>query len=979
MKTKTKTKKSRKLKNNVKFNKNNLNKNNLLVIGINLIALIIGSLILGILITFILVTLINAGYFLLIKKYRHSKKSHSKKEQNNKTTKKKKNKVVKILLTIILSIILLIVALVIIFICIIIKDAPTFDPENLYMKEPSIIYDNNGQVIRKIGAEKREIISYEQLSEVLVDAIIATEDSRFFQHNGVDLPRFIKASIGQVMGNDAGGASTITMQISKKNYTSPIAVGFDGIKRKFTDIYMSVFKLEKKYTKQEILEFYVNSNSMGAGTYGVEEACQTYFGKSAKDINLAEAALIAGLFQAPTKYNPLVNPEAAETRRKEVLRLMYRHGYITSEERAAAESLTIDKLLVKETSKEENKYQAFIDTVVEEVENDTGFNPYVTPMEIYTTMDRNRQEYVDDVMSGNNFEWENDKVNAGISVLNVKTGEIVAIGAGRNRVGERQYNTATMNKRQIGSTAKPLYDYGPAIEYNNWSPGTPIVDEDYQYSDGVDINNWDSGYKGLMTLRNALKESRNIPALKAFQQVDNANIKTFVTNLGLSPEIASNGRIHEAHAIGAYNGESPLSMSAAYAAFANGGYYITPHSYTKVVYRKSEESYEKKIDKVKAMSEETAYMITSALVTTSTYGLGNFSKINGYTYAAKTGTTNYDSKTKEAKGLPDSAIPDLWVVGFDADYSLAVWYGYNDNNDKSNYLRFGNNQNLRLFQTVGKGVFTGAIVEKPEGVEEVKIESQTYPIKLPSAYTPSDLIATELFKKGTAPTEVSDRFEQLANVTGLDGKINGDTITLTWKGINTPNAINPDKIRANATALYHNVNLGINTITNYNNSHIGTLIYEIYKKEANGSLTFLGSTADTNFTYKVSNVGKSKVTFVVKSSYSILKTNASSGTEMEFQFNEVESVITSQLKGNNPIEISLNSEYVDPGITILENSIPITSGGTIKTTAIGKNTNKTFNSNNLSDIAKTADIYTITYEITYKNHTNTLKRNVIVK
>ena len=349
-----------------------------------------------------------------------------------------------------ISIGILAILAVALFFWLIIKRAPEFDPEKLYYKESSIVYDSNGEIIAKLGVEKREKVTFEELPEVLVDAIIATEDARFLQHNGFDLPRFMKASIGQLLGKSgAGGASTITMQLVKQHFTSTVATGIEGIIRKFTDIYMSIFKIEKKYTKKEIFEFYVNSNYLGGGAYGVEQACLTYFGKSAKDVNLAEAAIIAGLFQAPHSYDPFINPELTEQRMKQVLYLMDLHEYITKEERDIVSKIKVQDLLVKNNTNNVNKYQSFIDTVTAEVFTLTGHDPYSVPMKIYTTMDREKQNHIYDIMSGTNYKWENDFVNAGIAVVDVKTGAIAAVGAGRNTV-QRGFNYATMINRKIG-------------------------------------------------------------------------------------------------------------------------------------------------------------------------------------------------------------------------------------------------------------------------------------------------------------------------------------------------------------------------------------------------------------------------------------------------------------------------------------------------------------------------------------------------
>ena len=215
----------------------------------------------------------------------------------------------------------------------IIVSAPDFDANSLFTKNSSILLDSEGNEIARLGTENRERVTYDDLPEVFVDALVATEDSRFFQHNGVDLARFLKATIGQLAGNSgAGGASTLTMQIAKQRINGYEASGIKGIVRKFTDMYMSVFKLEKTYTKEQIIEFYVNIPNLGSGSYGIEQAAQTYFNKSISEVNLSEAALLVGLFQAPSAYNPINYPEKAEARRNQVLNLMKRHGYINDEE-----------------------------------------------------------------------------------------------------------------------------------------------------------------------------------------------------------------------------------------------------------------------------------------------------------------------------------------------------------------------------------------------------------------------------------------------------------------------------------------------------------------------------------------------------------------------------------------------------------------------------------------------------------------------
>jgi len=305
------------------------NKIPLLLGLISIIAFIVGGILFDFLITGIVVAVVDLLLFLIpfiIKKFKGRKnkkpkeKKSSKDDSEKKTKPKRKKKWLKILLIIFFIGCILVLISVCVFFYVIVKNAPEFNPELLYQKEPSILYDNQGNLYAKLGSQNREKITYDETPEVLIDAIIATEDSRFFQHNGFDLPRFVKASIGQLSGNSAaGGASTLTMQVVKNTYTDASQdSGIKGIIRKFTDIYMAIFKLEKEYSKEEILEFYVNSYYMGGGAWGVEQASITYFGKSAKDLTLPEASLIAGLFQSPNTYNPFNNIEAATKRRSTV-------------------------------------------------------------------------------------------------------------------------------------------------------------------------------------------------------------------------------------------------------------------------------------------------------------------------------------------------------------------------------------------------------------------------------------------------------------------------------------------------------------------------------------------------------------------------------------------------------------------------------------------------------------------------------------
>lgn len=832
-----------------------------------------------------------------IKHNEKKKIEQNKKESKGNKKKLNKKKLLKIILLAILGCMLLGIIAVALFIIIIIKDAPEFNPKNLFTQESSIVYDGNGNEIAKLGTEKREKIEYNAMPQILIDAIVATEDSTFFQHNGFNAARFLKATFSQVLGGGGGGASTLTMQVSKNAYTSNVATGFEGIKRKFTDIYLSTEKIEKTYTKEEIMEFYVNSYYMGGGAYGVEQACQNYFGKSVNNINLAEAAMIAGIYQAPGTYDPTINPEKTEERRKTVLNLMLRHGYITEEEKEIAEKLTVDKILhPKNTNGDDQvdaRYKDFIDTVVEDVKEKTGYNPYTTSMLIYTTMDNAKQEYVTNLMK--NYNWENEKVQAGIAVVDTNTGAVVAIGAGRHRENQVGWNYATMNKRQIGSTSKPLYDYGPLIEYKDASTYHLFYDEPYSYSNGAPINNWDNGYERFITAREALRISRNIPALKAFQENDNANIYEFVTKLGLHPE-TEDGFVHEAHAIGAYGdgqttGESPLDVAAAYAAFANGGYYTEPYTFTKIIYRNSDEEYVHKPERVQVMSDATAYMVADMLVTGSGWVTGS-SSINGVTYGSKTGTSNYSDETMRAHNLPYDAVNDLWVAGISRDYATAIWYGY-DEIDRQFYNH--GKGNIYLYKELIKGIYTGTPnFTRPNSVVSVTVEKDSPGNgQLPSAYTPDGYTVTELFKAGTEPTTVSSKFEQSKDIKNPKQRTEGSSIILSWDAADNPNALNRDYLYDLYKNTCRNLSACIENdrenIMGQDRALLGARLYKIYYKNPNGSLTYLKETNDTNIMLDSKDLDKlpagaknsKEIALVIKANYANNQKMESNGVELK--------------------------------------------------------------------------------------------------
>ena len=913
------------------------------------------------------------------------KKKNTKSNETMVKVKKKKKvkKVLKIILNIFL--LLLLIGLIggIIFAIYVVTHAPDFNPENLYSTESSILYDRNGNQAGKLGVEKRKNVNYNDLPQVLIDAIIATEDSRFMQHNGFDLPRFLKASAGQVVNKitghgNAGGGSTLTMQVSKNNYTSVEDSGFEGIVRKFTDIYISIFKLEKNYSKEEIIEFYVNIPFLGNNAYGVEQACQTYFGKSVSDINLSEASLIAGLFQAPTSYNPYQHPKQAEERRNTVLYLMQRHGYITKEEADDARSIPVESLL-RESNPEgsSNEYQSYIDVVVKEVEEKTGLSPYTTGMKIYTNLDPDKQKTLNDIMNGKTWKWKDDKVQAGIAIVDVNTGALVATGGGRNQKGERQYNYATDITRQIGSCAKPLFDYGPAFEYTNAGLASQVYDGPHSYSSGVAIKNADGGYKGTLTYKYALAASRNIPALRVFQSVDNSKIKEFVTKLGIKPEIDSNGGLHEAHALGAFSGSNPKDMAAAYAAFANGGYYTEPYTINKIEYIDSDKTVSLKNKRSKVMSDSTAYMITDALVY-AVSGYGNIGgSVSGVQLAAKTGTSMFDSEARRKYGYPSSANMDMWVTGYTPEYAVSLWYGYTKA-EKGYYLgNDGYSARGKLFRQVISSISDRSGTKKftvPSSVVKVTVEKETSPLMLPSANTPDNMKVTEYFKKGTQPTEVSPRYSTLPNASGLNAKTNGNQIELSWTAANKPEYLTDDYFRKNYKTFFGS---SLEEQLAARKASQGEYGYEVFVKDnSTGVTNSLGFT--TNTTFKTTKQNKN-VTYIVKTTLSNLKVTQSSGITIDVKGEpeKTTSLLTYVLAGNLKDTAKVNVLYTDSGITsVSSDGVDVTKDAKITVSCpelgtSGKAQKETYTFTK-------AGTYTLKYTITYNGASVTVARTITV-
>ena len=865
----------------------------------------------------------------------------------------------------------------------IVKSAPEFDAQKMFEKEATKVLDSKGNIIASLGAEQREKVSYDELPQVLVDAIIATEDSRFFQHNGFDAPRFLKASISQVLGRGGGGASTLTMQLSKLSFTTFDATGIKGIIRKFTDIYMSVFKIERNFTKFEILEYYVNTPCLGGNIYGVQQASKYYFNKDVKDLNLVEAAQIAGMFQSPNGYNPYNYPEDANERKNTVLYLMKRHGYITDTEYKAATSVEIKDFLEGGVTST-NEYQGFIDTVVQEVIDKTGNNPYDVPMTIYTTMDKDKQDVINNFYK--NHKFKDEKVEVGVGVVDNNTGAILAVGAGRNKTGALTLNMATFwgqTKRQPGSTIKPIIDYGPAIEYANLSTYGPFIDDETPYGNGT-MRNFNHRYSGVMSMRDCLVKSMNTCALQAFKMTSNDDKIKFITSIGIEPGEGVT-TLPESYSIGAWNGVSPVQLAGAYAAFGSGGYYTTPYSFTKVVYTETGDEYVPDTTREKVMKPQTAYILSTVLqgVTPSNV------KVKGTQLASKTGTTSYDSSFVRKFGLNDSVIPDMWTVTYSTDYSVAIWYGYPEwltaEAVKNGYYLKNQpaiTERKKIQAEINNKIHNeNKKFKNPGGIVSAEVEFETIPAQKPSQYTPSNLKKSYLFISGTEPSEVSSRFSKLSDPTNYTYSLNGRTLDVSWTSPGTPDAVDE-------TYLTNYFNTGytiwaqkyLDKRKSYNNSNIGNFGFAVYLTSGSSS-TYVTWTQDTSVSIDLNKYSGYFDGVIIKSMYSKFKSNASDGIKILFDSDtpigtnyEVSMLgLTYSYKVGESYK-ELGNSYVD-GITL--NGTSILSDVTNLKVAATSVTNSDGKSISLSEITNETGTYKVTYTITFTyNGVNTTKTKV---
>ena len=568
-----------------------------------------------------------------------------------------------------------------------VSSVPKLTENKLQSTNSSRIYDGNGSLIADLGSEKRESASTDEIPIILVNAITSIEDKRFFTHRGIDVYRIMGAAINNLRHNSTQGGSTLDQQLIKLAYFST-NTSDQTLKRKSQEIWLSL-QMERQYTKQEILTFYVNKVYMGNGYYGMKTAAKSYFGKELGDLSVAQAALLAGIPQAPTQYDPYANPDAAKERRNTVLNEMYEDKNISKEEYEQAKATDVSDGLLPLTNKA--SYEPYLDNyikqVIEQVSTEANADIYSAGLDVYTNLDPDIQKYIWNVYNSNDYiAYPDDKFQVASTIIDVTNGHVVAQLGSRHQDENIALGTnqAVQTDRDWGSTMKPITDYAPAIEkrvYTN--TGTTVYDTPYNFPDtSTPVYNWDRKYYGSISLTYAIQKSRNVPAVKALQATGLEYAQSFLKDLGIEyPEMFySNAISSSTTSSDPKYGASSEKMAAAYASFANGGTYYKP-SYIKSI--KFEDGSTKSYDSkgVEAMSPQTAYMMNSMLKQALTGGTATEAYVPGTINAGKTGTSSYSDDEyyqvqKESGVYADLIVPDETFVGYNTKYAMAIWTGY---------------------------------------------------------------------------------------------------------------------------------------------------------------------------------------------------------------------------------------------------------------------------------------------------------------
>lgn len=524
---------------------------------------------------------------------------------------------------------------------------PDIDQAVARTRQPSTtITAENGNEVKTFGSVYSEVIRLNELPSYVPDAIISTEDRRFYAHFGFDIVAFTRAMLTNIfMGRYAQGGSTITQQVAKNLFLT----SQKNIKRKTQELLLA-FWLEHKFSKEQILTLYLNRVYLGAGTYGIEAASQKYFQKSSRDMNLLEAAIIAGMLKAPSRYNPIASAERAKARAKVVLQNMVNNDALTERQMKYALTLPVGE----DKSYKVQGADYFADWVYREVNDYIGERG--NDIYVYTTLDQKIQENAEKILREEVLAAKNRNVSEGAVVVLNKSGEVKAMVGGID-YRKSQFNRAVTALRQPGSAFKPFV-YLTALQ-NGWKREDRI--DDVPLSIGKwKPENYDKKYHGSVTLEEALMKSLNLAMVNLSESLSRKDIIRTAKKMGISTPVENTPSL----ALGTFE-VKVIDMAAAYSAIANGGYATWPHAIKEVYTRDGYQLYQREADTENRILDAGAVKdLTKMLEKVISQGTGRRAKIPGFA-AGKTGTTQ--------------DYRDAWFVGFTDEYVIAVWVGNDDN------------------------------------------------------------------------------------------------------------------------------------------------------------------------------------------------------------------------------------------------------------------------------------------------------------
>lgn len=553
--------------------------------------------------------------------------------------------------------------------------------------QPTIIYDQYGKIASKLTNSSIEGVTLDQISENAIHAVIATEDQRFYHHNGVNYFAILKAGLTNLFrGKIVAGGSTISQQLAKNVFLSHERT----FTRKINELILTK-KIERTYSKDEIMERYLNQIYFGEGAWGIQRAAKTYFGKEAGQLTLSESAMLAGLIKAPSSLSPIKNYDQSIQRRNIVLSLMEKEGFITDEQmnKAKAEQIVLDSRNIDDEYK--GKYPYYVDYLIEEAieKYDITENEILSGgLHIYTELNPVIQKSTEEVYKTETLfpESQQDQIiQSGGVFIQPSTGGIQALVGGRGKHTFRGFNHASQLVRQPGSTMKPLAVYTPALE-QGYEPFDLLNDQPITFEGGYQPQNYDHQYRGQTTMYDAVIHSYNIPAVWLLNEIGVEKGVQAVERFGIPMQ-------KEDHALplalgGMSKGTSPLLMAQAFSTFPNDGVMVEAHSIQKIEDSKGEILAEWQGKTVRVTEPEVAQKMTYLLSEVVNQGTGEKAKVSGFDVAGKTGTTQLPFELEGGSN-------DHWFVGFTPDLVGAIWLGY-DQTDEQHYLSSSSSQTATI-------------------------------------------------------------------------------------------------------------------------------------------------------------------------------------------------------------------------------------------------------------------------------------------